>query len=107
MRRKTVIATGVLAAALAAGVAGVGIASADSEDTPDQAPTTRPAVLVDAAQRTALGQVAGGWVVSSDLEGTTWEIEVAGTDGVVKEVYVDAAKGSIVQEPADDDNDDD
>ncbi|WP_066361368.1 PepSY domain-containing protein [Herbidospora mongoliensis] len=106
MRRKTIIATGVLAAALAAGVAGVGIASADSDttDTPDKAPT-QPTVLVDAAQRTALGQVAGGWVVSSDLEGTTWEIEVAGTDGTVKEVYVDAAKGAVVQAPADDDND--
>ncbi|WP_061288998.1 PepSY domain-containing protein [Herbidospora cretacea] len=107
MRRKTLIATGVLATALAAGVTGVGIASADSDgtDTPDKAPT-RPAVLIDAAQRTAVGQVAGGWVVSSDLEGATWEIEVAGTDGTVKEVYVDAAKGTVVQAPADDDAND-
>ncbi|GLX93356.1 hypothetical protein [Herbidospora sp. NBRC 101105] len=107
MRRKTAIATGVLAAALAAGVAGVGIASADSDngtETPDKAPA-RPTVLVDAAQRTAVGQVAGGWVVSSDLEGTTWEIEVAGTDGTVKEVYVDAAKGTVVQAPADEADD--
>nr|WP_062331423.1 hypothetical protein [Herbidospora sakaeratensis] len=104
MRRKTVIATGVLAAALATGAAGVGIANADSDDSAEKAPT-RPTVLVDAAQRTALGQVAGGWVVSSDLEGTTWEIEVAGADGAVKEVYVDAAKGTVVQAPADEADD--
>ncbi|WP_062348766.1 PepSY domain-containing protein [Herbidospora yilanensis] len=103
MRRKTAIATGVLAAALAAGVTGAGIASADSDDgteTPDRAPA-RPTVLVDAAQRTAVGQVPGGWVVSSELEGPTWEIEVADSDGTVKEVYVDAAKGTVVQAPAD------
>ncbi|WP_062433726.1 PepSY domain-containing protein [Herbidospora daliensis] len=105
MRRKTLIVTGVLAAGLATGVAGVGIASAATDDTAEKSPT-RPTVLVDAAQRTALGQVSGGWVVSSDLEGTTWEIEVAGTDGTVKEVYVDAAKGTVVQAPADEADDD-
>ncbi|GAA3134107.1 hypothetical protein GCM10010466_25950 [Planomonospora alba] len=83
----------------------------DTRDADDAGLTARPAVLAEQAQRTALSQVNGGWIVSSELEsegGTAvWEIGVADGKGAEREIAVDAATGKLVPATADAADEDD
>ncbi|GAT69373.1 peptidase propeptide and YPEB domain protein [Planomonospora sphaerica] len=75
----------------------------------DAAPAVKPAVLAEQAQKTALSQVSGGWIVSSELEtegaAATWEVEVADGKGAERTIAVDAATGKIVPVAADTEDD--
>ncbi|MEV4186253.1 PepSY domain-containing protein [Streptosporangium canum] len=131
MRKPVIIFAGI---ALAALTVGGGVAFADQDesgpalsppagtagptpgtatpapDTDDDAEvTSKPAVLAEQAQQTALARVNGGWVTSSDLEteGTTtsWQIEVADGAGAEQEIVVDATTGKILSAAADTDDD--
>ncbi|GII01485.1 PepSY domain-containing protein [Planobispora takensis] len=127
MRKPVIVFTGLALAALVAG-GGVALAEIDSDSespsptaTATPAPetddadasgeaeddadlTSKPAVLAEQAQRTALERVSGGWVVSAELgadNGTaSWEVEVADGAGAAKEIVVDATTGKIVSEAA-------
>ncbi|GAA3442857.1 PepSY domain-containing protein [Planomonospora venezuelensis] len=72
----------------------------DADDTDDAGLTAKPAVLAEQAQRTALSQVGGGWIVSSELEdgggAGAWEIGVADGKGGEREILVDAATGKVL-----------
>ncbi|GGS68361.1 hypothetical protein GCM10010156_29020 [Planobispora rosea] len=128
MRKPVIILSGLALAALAAG-GGIAFADQYEADSPSPAATaapgtgtpapdaddeaengaddsaedrvpSKPAVMVEQAQKTALSQVSGGWIVSSELEdesGTpVWEIGVADGAGAEREVLVDAATGKVL-----------
>nr|BFE84430.1 hypothetical protein GCM10020093_070310 [Planobispora longispora] len=75
-----------------------------TEDAAEDDVTSKPAVLAEQAQKTALSQVSGGWIVSSELEAENgapaWEISVADGSGAEREIVVDAASGKIIPTPA-------
>ncbi|WP_449066081.1 PepSY domain-containing protein [Planomonospora algeriensis] len=124
MRKPVIVFSGLALAVLAVGG---GVAFAEQNEagpaspapaaTASPAPGTdddavaavRPAVPAEQAQKTALSQVSGGWVVSSELEteggAAIWEVEIADGEGAERTIAVDAATGKIVPVAADAEDD--